>query len=121
MAAGSGCRSARVGASGHGGLREVERSGEEGEADSEGWSGGSNNASDAETEENGWGHIPKTAMPWGTQEIGTRGLTVDVLAGRSNGRKAPSATADKAETQGSRRAWHEQGTKEGGQRDREEA
>ena len=92
------------------------RSGEGGEAESEGWSGGNDNALDTETEEEVWGHAPVTASPWGTQESGARGLRVDVRAGRSDGRKVPSATAGKAGTQGRHGAWHEQRAKKGGRR-----
>ena len=51
LAAGSRGRSTWGGASGPRGPREVGRGGEGGEAKSEGWSGGSNTTSDAETEE----------------------------------------------------------------------
>ena len=71
-----------------------------GEAESEVWSGRSDDASDAETEEEGWGHNMLTALPWGTQESGARGLRVDAWAGGSDGRKAPSVTANKAGTWG---------------------
>ena len=64
--AGAGGRSARGGASGCMGPREVGRSREGGEAESEGWSGGSDDALEAETEEEAWGHAPLTALPWGT-------------------------------------------------------
>ena len=63
-------------------------------------SGGSDDASDPETEERGWGHATLTAASWGTEEIGARGLRVDARAGGSDGRKAPSATADKAGPRG---------------------
>ena len=39
-----------------------------------------------------------TASPWGTQESGARGLRVDAQAGGSEGRKAPSGTANEAGT-----------------------
>ena len=79
-----------------GGGVEERRSGEGGEAESEGWSGGSDDTSEAETEEEGWGHVTLTALPWGTQESWARGLRVDAWAGRSDDQKAPSGTADKA-------------------------
>ena len=86
------------------------------EADSEGWSGRSDNALDAETEEEGWGQDTLTVLPWGTQESGVRGIWLDVWSVGSNGRKAPSATADEAGTRGRHGAWHEQGAKKGGRR-----
>ena len=104
------------GASGCRGPREVGRRGEAGEDESEGWSGGSNNASDAETEEEGWGHAPLTASPWGTQASRARGLRVDERAGGSDGRKAPSTMADEAGTPGRHGAGKEQGVKKGGRR-----
>ena len=110
-AAGSGGKSAWGGASGRRAPREVGRGGEGGEAESEGWSGGSYATSDAETEEDDWGHVPLTALPWGTQESGARGLRRVARAGRSNGRNVTSATADKAETRGRHGAWREQGKK----------
>ena len=39
-------------------------------------------------------HAPLTASPWGTQEIGERGLGVGVRAGGSGGGKVASGTAD---------------------------
>ena len=80
-------------------------SGEGGGGKSEGWSGRSNDTSEAETEEEGWGHNTMTALPWGTQESGVRGLQVDARAGKSDGQKAPSATADKVGTRGRHGAW----------------
>ena len=74
MAAGAGDRSAWGGASGRRFTREVGRGGEGGEAESKGWSVGSDATSDAETEEDEGGHAPLTTLPWGTQEIGARGL-----------------------------------------------
>ena len=74
---------------------------------SEGWSGRSNDASDSETEEDGmpagkqeWGYNTRTALPWDKQENGAGGLRVDEQTGGSNGRKDPSAKADKAGTRG---------------------
>ena len=61
---------------------------------------------DAETEEEGWGHALLTALPWGKQESGARGLPVDARSGGSNGRKAPSAVANKVGTRGRHGAWH---------------
>ena len=87
-----------------------------GEAESEVWSGRSDDASDAETEEEGWGHNMLTASPWGTQESGARGLRVVARAGGSNGRRPPSATANEADTRGRHGAWKEQREKNGGQR-----
>ena len=87
------------------------RSKEGGEAESEGWSGGSDNDLDAETEEEGCGHAPLTAAPCGTQEIWARGLRVDARAGRSNSQKSPSTTADEAGMRGRHGEWHEQGGK----------
>ena len=89
---------------------------ETGEDDIEEWSGGSDDALDAETEEEGWRHAPLTALPWGMQESGARGLRVAARAGKSDGRKAPSATSDKAGTRGRHGAGQEQGAKKGGRR-----
>ena len=50
-----------------------------------------------------------TVLPWGMQESGAGGLRVDARAGRSNERKAPTATADKAGTQGRHGARQGQG------------
>ena len=88
----------RGGVSGSRGPREVGRRGEVGEDESKGWSGRRNDALDAETEEEGWGHAPLTALPWGMQESGARELQVDARAGGSDGRKAPSAAANEAGT-----------------------
>ena len=97
----------RGGASGRRDPREEGRIGTGEGAESEGWSGKSDDASDAETEEDripageqGWGYDTLTASPWGMQESGEVGIRVDARAGRNDGRKAPSATANKAETQG---------------------
>ena len=97
------------------------RGGDGGEAESEGWSRGSDDASDVKTEEEGWGHTPLTALPWGMQESGARGLRMDARAGGSDGRKASSATADEVETQGCHGARREQGAKKGGQQRCEKA
>ena len=118
LAAGARGRSARGGASGRRGPREVMRSGEGGESESEGWRGGSDDALDAETEEEGWGHAPLMASPWGTQESGARGLQVDASSSGRDGRKSPSAAADEAGTRGSHEAWHGQGAKREASRDR---
>ena len=67
LAAGAGGRSVRGGASGRRGPREVGRRGEWGEDESEGWSGGNDDASDVDPEAEGWGHAPLTALPWGKQ------------------------------------------------------
>ena len=75
---------------------------------------------DAESKEEGWGHTTLTASPWGTQESGARGLHVDARAGGSDGRKAPSGTANETGTRGRHGAW-QQKAKNGGRRDREEA
>ena len=107
MAVGAGGRSARGGASSRRDPREEARSGEGEEAESEGWSGGSDNTLDAETEEEGWGHATLTVSPWGTQERGARGLRVDARVGRSDGQKAPSATTIKAGTRGHHGAWEQ--------------
>ena len=67
------------------------------ESESEGWSResrGSNATSDAGTEEDEVEHALLTVLPWGTQESGARGLRGDARAGRSNGGKGTSATAD---------------------------
>ena len=56
------------------------------------------------------------ASPWGTQESGAGGLRVDVQAVGSDKRKAPSATANEAETQGCHRARQGQGGHDGGRR-----
>ena len=74
--AGAGGRSAWAGASGRRATREIGGAGAGGD-DSEGWSGesGSSDAtSDAELEEGEEKHAPLTVLPWGTQEIGARGL-----------------------------------------------
>ena len=99
-AARAGGRIARGGASGSRGSREEGRSGTGEGAESTGWSGGSDDTSDVETEEEGWVHDTLTELPWGTQENGARGLRVDALAGGSEGRKSPSATANEAGTRG---------------------
>ena len=77
------------------------------EAKSEGWSVGSDEASDEETEDEGMpageqegSEVMQKASPWGMQESGEVGIRVDARAGGNDGRKAPSATANKAETQG---------------------
>ena len=57
----AGGRSARRGTSGQRGLREEGRSREWGGGESEVWIGRSDNASDVETEEEGWGHNTLTA------------------------------------------------------------
>ena len=57
----------RGGAIGRRGPREVGRRGEGWEAKSEEWSGGSDETSDAEMKEDGWGHDPLTASPWNMQ------------------------------------------------------
>ena len=90
----------RGGASGRRALRDMGREGEEGGDESEGWIGGGDDASDAHTEEEGWGHAPLTALPWDRQESRERGIRVDARDGGSDGRKAPSATADEAGTRG---------------------
>ena len=118
--AGAGGRSARGGASVRRGLQEDVRSVKGGEADSEGWSGESDDALYLEMEEEGWKNDSLTALPWGTQESGARGLRVDVRAGESDVRKSPSATADKAGMRGRHGAWQEQRAKNGGRRDWEE-
>ena len=59
---------------------------------------GSDDSLAAETEEEGWGHAPLMTLPWGTQESGARGLQVNAQACRSDGQKAPSATADEVGT-----------------------
>ena len=82
----------------------------------EGWNGGSDATSDAETEEYGWDHAPLTASPWSTQESGRRGLRVDARAGGSDGRKVPSATGEEAEMRGRHGVRREQGAKKGGWR-----
>ena len=76
--------------------------------------GGSDATSDAETEEDEGDHAPLTASPWGTQEIGERGPRGDARAGRSDGGKGTSATADGGETRGRHGAWREQGGGKGG-------
>ena len=89
MAAGAGGRSAWGGESGHRATGEVGGRGA-GEAGSEGWigeSGGSDATSDVGTEEDDREHVPLTTLPWGTQEIGARGLRGDARAGGSDGRK----------------------------------
>ena len=116
LAARAGGRSAWGGASGRRGPRAVGRGGEGGEAKIEGWSGGSDTTSDAETEEDDWGHTPLTASPWGTQESGARGLRGDARAGGSDGRNVTSATADEGETRGRHGARREKGGKKGGRR-----
>ena len=116
-AAGAGGRSARGGAICRRVPREEGRSGKGGEAESEGWSRRSDGTSDEEIEEEGWGHETLTTSPWGTQESGERGLQVDARAGRSDGRKPPSVTADKAGTQGRHGVWQEQREKNGGRRE----
>ena len=116
LAAGARGRSARGGASGRRGPREEGRSGEGGEAESKGCSGRSNDASDAEMEGEGWIHNTLTALPWGTQESGARGLRVDARASGSDGQKPPSAMADEAGKRGRHGAWQGQGAKKGGQR-----
>ena len=93
LAARAGGRSAWGGASGRRGPREVGRGGEE-EAESEGWSGGSDATSDVETEEDEGGHASLTVSPCGTQESGERGQQGDVRAGGSNSGKGTSTTAD---------------------------
>ena len=74
MVARAGGRSARGGVSGRRGPREEgnDRTGQE--AESKGWSGGSNETPDAETEEDGittgaqgGDNNTLTASPWGTQ------------------------------------------------------
>ena len=87
LAAGAGGRSARGGESGRRGSREEGRSGTGEGAESTGWSGGSDDTSDVETEEEGWGYNTLTASPWGMQESGARGLRVNARAGGSDGRK----------------------------------
>ena len=119
-AAGIGARRARGGASGRRVPREEGRSGEKGEAKSKGWIGRSDDASDTDTEEEGWGHATLTVSPWGTQESGLRGLLADARAGGSDGRKSPSETADEAGTRGCHGAW-EKMAKNKGQRDWAEA
>ena len=86
------------------------------EADSEEWSVRSNNESVTDTEEDGmpagelgWSDDTLTASPWDTQESGAGGLRVDARVGGSDKRKAPSATADKAGTQGRHGARQGQG------------
>ena len=81
----------RAAAGSRGRWGEAERGGE---AESKGWSVGSDATSDAETEEDEGGHAPLTTLPWGTQEIGARGLQGDVRAGGSDGWKVTSATAN---------------------------
>ena len=127
-AAGARGRSARGGASSRRGLQEDGRSGTGERAKIEGWSGGSDNASNAETDEDGlpaweqgWGNDTLTASPWGTQEIGAGGLRVDAWAGGSDGQKAPSVTADKAGTQGRHGARQGQQDKNRGRREFEGA
>ena len=111
LAAGDGGRSARGGASGRRGLREVGRGGEGGKAESKEWIGGIDSASDADTEEEGWVHTPLTTSPCDTQESGARGLQGNSRAGGSDGWKVPSATANEAETQGRHGVRREQGAK----------
>ena len=86
------------------------------EAESEGWSGGSERESSEETEEDEMTEgEPRrsgetlTALSWVTQESGAGGLQVEARAGRSDARKAPSAAANKAETQGCHGARQGQG------------
>ena len=50
--------------------------------------------SDAESEEGKEEPALLTALPWGTQESGARGLRMGARAGRSGGGKATSGTAD---------------------------
>ena len=72
---------------------------------------------DAETEEEEEGyHAPLTALPWGTQESGARGLLVGARAGRSDDGKGTSATADGGETRGRHGARKEQGGNKRGRR-----
>ena len=114
FAAGAGGRSARGEASGRRGPWEEGRSGKRGEAESEGLSGGSNATSDADMEEEGWGQDTLMVLPWGTQESGARGLQVDAQAGGSDGRKAPSVTAEEAGTGDRHGARQEQREENGG-------
>ena len=116
LAAGAWGKSARGGASVHKGPQEEGRGGTGEGAESEGWSGGSDKALYAEMEEDGMpagelggSNNTMTASPWGMQESGAGGLRVDARAGRSNERKAPTATADKAGTQGRHGARQGQG------------
>ena len=115
-ATGAGGKSAWGGASGHRAPREVGRGEEGGEAESEGWSGGSYATSDTETEEEGWGHAPLTASPRGTQERGARGLQAVMRVGGIDDRNITSATADEAEMRGRHGERREQGGKKGGRR-----
>ena len=80
----------QVSSNGNRGDRRGARQGER-EAEIEGWS---DKASDEETEEDGMpmgeqegSKDTLTALPWGRQESGARGLQVDERAGGSNRRK----------------------------------
>ena len=84
---------------------------------SEGWSGESgisNTKSDAESEEGEEKHAPLTALPWGTQESGARGLRVGARAGGSGGGKDTSSTADGGETRSCHGEQKQNGGKKGG-------
>ena len=128
LAAGAGVTSVRGGASGRRGLREEGRGGTGEGAESQGWSGRSDKALEAETEEDrmtageqGLGNNTLTESPWSTQESGSRGIRVDARAGRSDERKSPSATADEAGMRGRHGARQGQGDKNGGRQEFEGA
>ena len=117
LAAGAGGRSARGGGERPQGPAGEEEERNRGGGGSEGWSGRSDDESDAETAEEGWGHDMLTALPWGTKEKGARGLRVDARAGGSDGQKSPSATTDEAGTRGRHGLWQGQREKNGGRRE----
>ena len=105
--------------------RRESRGAQKGDRDaaSEEWSVGSNEESDAETEEDGMpvGELEGsddtlTALPWGTQERGAGWIQGDARAGRSDERKAPSATTDKAWMRGRHGARQGQEEHDGGRR-----
>ena len=99
MAAGARGRGVWVGASVCRATKEVGRVGAGGD-DSEGWSGerGSSDAAlDAELEEGKEEPALLTALTWGTQESGARGLRVGARAGGSGGGKVTSGTANGGE------------------------
>ena len=84
------------GASGRRAMREVGVGGA-GEADSKEWSGESRDSNatlDAGMEEGEGEHSPLRTLQWGRQESGARGLRGDARAGRSDGGKVPTVTAD---------------------------
>ena len=97
---------------------EVGRGGAGGD-DNEGWSGESGSSDDtldAESEEGKEEPALLTALQWGMQESGARGLRVCARAGGSGGGKVISGTADGGKTWSRHGAQKHHGGKKGGRR-----